>query len=325
MAADLILMRTSVKNRPGYARIIVVSPFILLLALVTAPASQRITVEPFLPVSVRYPASIDAGRVRQDLAAIQAAGFNAISTSISWRDGEPRRGAYDLSGVERLVAAAAETGLRVRVEVHTQPEPAWKRDGTNALAGEFYEYVRRRLVPNPAVFAVSPMFAPDQWRSDRATVGNGPGALTLRQARKALWAQIASGARSFEFIDADGPVSPALLAIGETAGVITRNQALFAPLEPRPRTPGEVTISGGGQVSVHILESSEAMAIIGINQAAEARKVAITFPPAIPEAIWQNMEAGVSVHFVMSARGPVLEHTFAPEDVIVLAIRKTLR
>lgn len=299
--------------------------WIAMTVAASAATAQRMTPEPFLPVSVRYLASANADGVRQDLAALRAAGFNAISTSIAWRDGEPRRGAYDLSSVERLLAAADETGLRVRIEVLMQPEPAWKTDGTNALAGEFYEYVRRRLTASAAVIAVDPISAPDSWRSDGVTVGSGPGAMTRRQARKALWARIASGARNVEFIDADAPMSPALLAIGETAGVITRNQALFAPMQPRRRTPGEIAISGGAEVTVHILESAEAMAIIAINHATEVRKVAITFPPDVPEAIWQNMEDGVSVHFVMTARGPVLEHTFAPEDVVVLAIRKTLR
>ena len=32
-----------------------------------------------------------------------------------------------------------------------------------------------------------------------------------------------------------------------------------------------------------------------------------------------------SIHFVAGPSGPVLEHTFGPRDVLVLAIRKTLR
>jgi hypothetical protein len=37
------------------------------------------------------------------------------------------------------------------------------------------------------------------------------------------------------------------------------------------------------------------------------------------------MEEGHSVDFVMAPNGPSLEHTFAPEDVLVLAIRTKVR
>jgi len=75
-------------------------------------------------------------------------------------------------------------------------------------------------------------------------------------------------------------------------------------------------------VAVNILESSDAIVIIAINHSAEVQKVTVTFPPDIPEAAWQNMEAGTDVHFVMGNTGPFLEHTFTPQDVVVLAIRK---
>ncbi len=297
----------------------------LLLFLFTLEvlAGQRITVEPFVPISAWYPPSAHVDGLKRDFALIRQAGFNAVTTWVTWQDGEPRRGAYNLLNLDRLIAVSSEAGLKVQVLVHTDPEPSWKTEGTNASAGQFYEYVRRRALANPAVIVVT--HAPAGTALDRATVGRRSGSLSPRQSRKALWSAFATGSRRFGFMDPDDPVSPAVLALGETAGVITRNPALFAPLVPRMLLEGEVSIAGGDKVSVHILESADAIAIIGINHATEVRKVTITFPPEIPEAIWQNMEDGIAVHFVMGNKGPVLEHTFAPEDVLVLAIRKKLR
>ena len=295
----------------------------LVLSLLLGLAQPLVQGPDFIAVGVRYPASEDVDRMRKEFEALRRAGFNAVSTSVSWRDGEPRRGAYNLLNVDRLIAVAAQAGLRVRIYVDTESEPAWKTDGTNALAGQFFDYVRRRLAANPAVLEV--LFG-RQPPGHSITIGTGPQASTPRHARLALWQAIAAGARRLEFIDADGPVSPSLLAVSEAVGVITRNQALFAPLKPRALSADEVTIEGGSAtVTVRLLESAEAMTIVAMNHAAEVRKVTITFQPGIPEAIWQNMEEGVAVHFVMTASGPVLEHTFAPEDVLVLAIRKKLR
>jgi hypothetical protein len=65
--------------------------------------------------------------------------------------------------------------------------------------------------------------------------------------------------------------------------------------------------------------------IIGLNYSAALRKATISFSPEIPEAIWQNLETGTAVNFVMGSTGPVLEHTFGPRDALVLVIRKKLR
>ena len=301
------------------------SLLLFLFTLGPLTAGQRIAVEPFVPISVWYPPSADVDGLKRDFVIIRRAGFNAVTTWVTWRDGEPRRGAYNLLNLDRMIAVANEAALKVQVEVYTEPEPSWKTGGTNALAAEFYEYVRRRVGMNPAVFTVvrSGTAPPDETR--RAAVGRGAGSLTPRQGRKALWSAIARGSRGFGFVDPDGPVSPDVLALGETVGVITRNAALFAPLEPRRLREGDVTVSERGRISVHVLESADAFVIIGINHATDVRKVTITFPPEIPEAIWQNMEEGVAVQFVMGSKGPSLEHTFAPEDVLVLAIRKKLR
>jgi hypothetical protein len=73
------------------------------------------------------------------------------------------------------------------------------------------------------------------------------------------------------------------------------------------------------------MESRDAIVIIATNRASVPRKVTITFNPDIPEAIWQNMESGTSIDFVMGSKGPVFEHTFAARDALVLMIRKRFR
>jgi hypothetical protein len=141
-----------------------------------------------------------------------------------------------------------------------------------------------------------------------------------------MWAALARGDRLITFTGTDDPLSSAVLSLGETAGVVTRNQALFAPL--RPRTGGVVDIAGAdaaGRVEMRLLESNDAIVVVGLNYAAAPRKVTITFAPEIPEAIWQNLETGTAVSFVMGKSGPVLEHTFASRDALVLMIRKKLR
>jgi hypothetical protein len=295
---------------------------LLLLLTLGAPAAQRVTVQPFVPISVWYPPTGELDALRRDFNTLRTAGFNTITTWISWRDGEPKRGHYSLLNVDRLIAVAAESGLKVQVIVYTEPEPAWKTDGTNALAGPFYEHVRTRMGPNPAVLDVSVTARPNH-TFERSVVGSQPHASTPRRARLELWSAIAEGRLQYGFIDPRKPVSESVLALGGTVGVITRNPALFAPLQPdRKREP---VVAGAGRVVVRILESAEAMVIVAINTANDVRRVTITFPPDVPEAIWQNMEEGMAVHFVMGRNGPYLEHTFAPEDVLVLAIRKKYR
>jgi hypothetical protein len=240
-----------------------VAVFVVTVGLLQA--GQPRPAEPWIAISVRYPASAPVEQMRRDFMALKTAGFNAVAPDT-------------LVNLDRLTAVASETGLRVMKD----PAPS----GSSVTIGGSQS--------SPA------------------------------QARVALWSAIASGSRTFELVDAGGSVSAAVLSLGETVGVVTRNQALFAPLQPRKTAPGEIAVDGSG-VAVHILESADAMAIIALNHAREVRKVSITFKPEIPEAIWQNMEDGASVHFVMSSKGPVLEHTFAPQDVLVLAIRKKLR
>ena len=139
----------------------------------------------------------------------------------------------------------------------------------------------------------------------------------------AVWKAYVGGARRMA-LDAGGKLSPDLLAVGETAAVITRNEALFAPLAVRTRD-NAVRIDPAGAIVCHILESPDAIVVIALHDGARTTRAKLTFPTDIPEAIWQNMEAGNAVNFVMGPDGPFYEHTFSPQDVLVLAIRKRLR
>jgi hypothetical protein len=148
----------------------------------------------------------------------------------------------------------------------------------------------------------------------------GPGA---REARLAMWKAFADGQRKICF--AGKADTPDMRAALETAGVIMRNLELFAPLTRREMRAEPIDVAPSAGIAVRVLESADAIVIVGLNESEKTRRVKITFPPSLPEAIWQDMEAGNAVHFVMEKRGPVYTHSFAPHDVLVLAIRKRLR
>ncbi len=97
-----------------------------LLALCASTAPQR-REEPFVPVAVSYdPDTSPAGiRLRSELDAIRALGFNSIRTRTSWSVAEPIRGEYRFEPLDRVLAAADETGLKVILEIVTSPAPAW--------------------------------------------------------------------------------------------------------------------------------------------------------------------------------------------------------
>jgi hypothetical protein len=263
----------------------------------------------------------DLDALRRDLAIIRRAGFNAITTWTSWREGEPQRGAYALQGLERLIAAAAEAELRVVVVAYMDPAPAWA-SGDREGAGRFFSYLSKRLVLQTNVLGVADV--PRVSDAVRGRIDVDPrGALG---ARLAMWSQLAGGQRYMAFAGRENPLSPAILSLGETAGVVTRNQALFAPLSPR--SGGVLRLSGADPksgVEVRLLESADAIVIIGLNHAPAPQKVTIVFSPEIPEAIWQNLETGTAVSFVMTKEGPSFEYLFGPRDAVVLMIRKRLR
>ena len=297
---------------------------VMAALLVVAPLLQRLPAsEPFAEVGVWYAgpgarppatATDDVQALRADLERIRRAGFNTAVTWVRWSDAEPAKGTFALGGTERLIAAAAAADLRVVVVVLPEA-PEWASGGH---ASAFLDYATRRLSLNPAVLRVvadSPAV-----QASRIEVGASPSA-----ARVAFWAALARGEKTLSFISATGDLR-AVLPLGETAGVVTRNPALFAPLKPREK--GVMAVSsaaGGASIDVKLLESPQAILLVGLNYAPAPRTATITFAPDIPEAIWQNLETGTSVNFVMTAKGPVLEHVFAPRDALVLMIRKTLR
>ena len=297
---------------------------VMAALLVLAPLLQRLpSSEPFAEVGVWYAgpgarppatATDDVQALREDLERIRRAGFNTVVTWVRWRDAEPAKGTYALGGTERLIAASAAADLRVVVVVLPEA-PGWAQGGSPS---SFVDYASRRLSLNPAVLRVvadSPTV-----QASRIEVGaSGPA------ARVAFWAAVARGEKALSFISATGDLR-AVLPLGETAGVVTRNPALFAPLQPREKGVLAVSSAGGGApIDVKLLESAQAILIVGLNYAPAPRTATITFAPDIPEAIWQNLETGTSVNFVMTEKGPVLEHVFAPRDALVLMIRKTLR
>jgi hypothetical protein len=144
--------------------------------------------------------------------------------------------------------------------------------------------------------------------------------------REAAWARLAYGARAVIFEDWNA-LQKNDTALGEAAAfaeTLARNPALYVPLR-RVESTGDraFTIAGGrNQVEAHWLESPDALLLVAVNHSVEPRDVTITFAPAIPEAIWQNMLTGSAVNFVSGPTGPVYNRTFAAREVIVLMIRK---
>jgi len=144
--------------------------------------------------------------------------------------------------------------------------------------------------------------------------------------REAAWTRLATGARAVIFDDwkalqnNDG----ALAEAAAFAEALARNPVLYAPLRHVDASGDRAFTLDGGQntVEAHWLESPDALLLIAVNHAAEPREVTLTFAPAIPEAIWQNMLTGSAVNFVAGATGPVYKRTFAAHDVLVLMIRK---
>jgi hypothetical protein len=298
---------------------------VLIAALTAMSFAQRPAAEPFIPVSVWYPPNADVDAMRRDFTLIRNAGFNAVTTWTTWKEGEPRQGVYSLLGIDRVIAVAAENDLKVLVQVLSAPAPSWAGDVPNLDASRFFDYVRRRVASQTSVVAVDQTSSAPTTGEFRAIVDGGEGSVSVRKARKLLWSALTDGVSRFGVMDRSTPASQSVLTLGGVAGVIARNAALFAPLKPRRLTAGDVTIDGEGPVTVSVLESMQALVIVAFNHATAVRKMRITFAPGFPEAIWQNMEEGTTVNLVAGPRGPFLDYTFAPEDVLVLAIAKRWR
>ena len=311
-------------------RIIRMRAALLTFALAVSVTAQRASDEPFVGIGVWYagpgaqpPATAltDLDALRTDLTTIRRAGFNAITAWTSWRESEPQRGAYALGGIERLAAAAAEADLKVQVIAYTDPAPAWATGDAQAAA-RFVSYLSTRMSLQRNVVGVLGASRAGESARGRIAVRTGG----APDARLAMWSALARGERYLSFAGGEDPLTPAVMSLGETAGVVTRNQALFAPL--RPRAAGVLQVTGADPspaVEVRLLESGDALMIIGVNHAPRPQKVTIAFSPEMPEAIWQNLETGTAVNFVMGKTGPTFDYTFGPRDALVLMIRKKLR
>lgn len=292
----------------------------------TRPEGQAGSVAPLL-VAAAYAgpgakpprtALADPEILRRDLGRIRQAGYNAILTWITWEQVEPLQGTLLLEGTTQLVAAAAAQELPVVVRLVTSVAPAWARAEPGS-ADRFVEGVHTRLSSLRGVVAV------EREASGPVVIDLLPAASGLARNRLAFWTAVAGGAKRLSLMDPAGGAGRDLLAMAETAGVVTRNQALFAPLQPRLRGVRQVSAAGGASIEVRLLESRDVIMIIALNRSAVPRTARITFDPDIPEAIWQNLETGATVNFVMTKEGPVLEHTLAAHDVLVLMTGKTLR
>ncbi len=179
-------------------------------------------------------------------------------------------------------------------------------------------------------------------RVERPVVGAPPASLVVRSSdlgivpvtatttaenvKESAWTLFARGSRGVIFDDWSVlQQNPAALAEASAfAETITRNMALYAPLRPVDQTGARAMLLSGGQdqVEARWLESPEALLLVAVNRGTDARQVTFTFPPEVPEAVWQNMLSGGSVNFVAGPTGPFYEHTLPAHDVLVLMIRK---
>ena len=151
-------------------------------------------------------------------------------------------------------------------------------------------------------------------------------ATTGENVKEAAWTLLARGSRGVIFDDWLGMQqnAAALAEASAFAQTITSNMALYAPLRHVEQTGARAIALKGGEESVeaHWLESAEALLLIAVNHGAEPHQLVFTFPPEVPEAVWQNMLSGGSVNFVAGPTGPFYEHSMPAHDVLVLMIRK---
>ena len=287
----------------------------------TSPAEPMLVAAGYAGPGAKPPRTAipDVETLRRDLARIRQSGYTAVSTWIPWDEAEPQKGVLRIDGPSRLVAEAAARDLSVVVQVLISRPPAWAK-GDPAAAHRFVDAIRARVSAVRGVVRVEPEGPAEGTRIDLL-----PGPSGFARSRLAFWTAVARGEKLVTLMDPAGGVGQDLLAFAETAGVVTRNEALFAPLRPRPHGVRQVSAGGGASVEVRLLESRDVIMIIGLNRAAAPRTVRITFEPDIPEAIWQNLETGATVNFVMTKEGPVLETPLGAHDALVLMTGRKLR
>jgi hypothetical protein len=298
----------------------VVAALLLLLFGQSGPDERMFVAAGYAGPGAKPPrtALADAELVRRELSQIRRARYNAITTWIPWREAEPQRGILRIDGTITLIAEAAAQDLPVVVRVLTSAAPSWARKDPDA-SDRFIEAVRAKLSGVRGVVRVEP----EAGSTVPIDLLSGPAGFARN--RLAFWTAIARGEKAVSLTDPSGGAGPDLLAFSETAAVVTRNLALFGPLQPRARGVRQVSGGSGAAVEVRLLEARDVIMIVALNRAAAQQNVRIAFDPDIPEAIWQNIETGATMNFVMTKEGPALESTFAPHDVLVLVTSRKLR
>jgi hypothetical protein len=87
--------------------------------LLSAARPAQPPLDPFVPVGVL------ASDVTAEWQLLRERGFNTLTAELSWGDGEPERGQYQLERLERTLERAAAAGMRVVVRIDTTATPAW--------------------------------------------------------------------------------------------------------------------------------------------------------------------------------------------------------
>ena len=99
----------------------------LTVAVLHGSQSVPRRAEPFVPVAVSYriePAR-DRARTSADFEAIQALGFNSVRVPVEWTTTEPARGEYQFDALDRTLALAGQSGLKVILSLETASPPGW--------------------------------------------------------------------------------------------------------------------------------------------------------------------------------------------------------
>lgn len=80
-----------------------------------------------------YIDGVSPEQIREDLAAMQAAGMNFVRLQgCCWQSWEPEQGRYSLEELGRALALCAKAGLRPQIAVPSLPAPAWLENCSEA-------------------------------------------------------------------------------------------------------------------------------------------------------------------------------------------------
>ena len=241
-----------------------------------------------------------------------ASDYDAVAIGVRYNpDPDPVRRRTDLENMRRMrfdvVALPMEGAAAAELKAMGHGVPPFQVVRIDRLLADEANASLKVASSTIGVVAVSPQTTPGS-------------------VREGAWTKFAAGARGVIFDDWASlqQNADAFTEASAFSEAITRNMALYAPLRHVEPTGARAIALKGGQDSVetHWLESADALLLIAVNRAAESRHVTFTFPPDVPEAVWQNMLSGASVNFVAGPTGPFYEHTLPAHDVMVLMIRK---